>query len=600
MFHTGIIAFLSDLRKVSRILATPERPRPHPRLFLHAGEETLVREAVQREIPLSQAYAVLEKKARIFLDEKLSKRTLKGKRLLPTSQDILKRVFYLSLMYRLEPDPAYARQAVREMLAVCRFRDWHPSHYLDTAEITLALAIGYDWLYDVLSSYQRRRIRHALFLKGIVPSLGRSFWVKKHNWNNVCCTGVAVGSISIYESFPKTAAKFLTRAVEANRYCMSVSFEGGCCPEGYSYWAYAANFQVLLFDALERSFAKNIGFDAGSGFLRSARTASMLTTPAGWSFNYADSDAEKRFLYALVWLVGKCKDTSLLYGEKKKIPEVLATPCEDNRLLPLLFVFGHSIKWDSIPVPSFNSLRCEGKVPVFIYRSGWKDPGDIYLGVKGGSASDNHAHLDAGSFVFESESVRWAVDLGKEDYYALEDAGIELFNYAPDSPRWTVFRHGILSHNILTVNGDSPKTRARVSVLHSWAEGGRAGCELDMAPFYEEKLMRCTRMVEVDEEGTLHVCDSFQSRVSGLIFRWAMCTEASVETEGQHIFLSSGGHKRVLAADCRCPLSVFTIPARPGTAFERSNGSCSMVGFFIRDIAVGEDICLRVHLSRTH
>ena len=38
------------------------------------------------------------------------------------------------------------------MLAVSRFTDWNPTHFLDVGEMVMALAIGYDWLYDSLQA----------------------------------------------------------------------------------------------------------------------------------------------------------------------------------------------------------------------------------------------------------------------------------------------------------------------------------------------------------------------------------------------------------------------------------------------------------------
>ena len=46
----------------------------------------------------------------------------------------------------------YLNRAVKEMLAVSAFSDWNPSHFLDVAEMTMAVSIGYDWLYDGLSA----------------------------------------------------------------------------------------------------------------------------------------------------------------------------------------------------------------------------------------------------------------------------------------------------------------------------------------------------------------------------------------------------------------------------------------------------------------
>jgi hypothetical protein len=55
------------------------------------------------------------------------------------------------------------------MLTVANFPDWHPEHFLDTAELTTALAIGYDWLYDYLSPEDRSAIRRAIVDKGLRP-----------------------------------------------------------------------------------------------------------------------------------------------------------------------------------------------------------------------------------------------------------------------------------------------------------------------------------------------------------------------------------------------------------------------------------------------
>ena len=57
----------------------------------------------------------------------------------------------LSYGYRMTKDPAILKRAELELLAISKFSDWNPSHFLDVAEMTMAAAIGYDWLY---SDYQ--------------------------------------------------------------------------------------------------------------------------------------------------------------------------------------------------------------------------------------------------------------------------------------------------------------------------------------------------------------------------------------------------------------------------------------------------------------
>lgn len=80
-----------------------------------------------------------------------------GKRLLAVSREALKRIYYLSYAYRMTENVKYAERAEKELLSVCDFTDWNPSHYLDVGEMTMAVAIGYDWLYDFLKDDTRKK-----------------------------------------------------------------------------------------------------------------------------------------------------------------------------------------------------------------------------------------------------------------------------------------------------------------------------------------------------------------------------------------------------------------------------------------------------------
>ena len=76
------------------------------------------------------------------------------------------RVYVLGLLYRLEGKPAYAERAWQELDAAARFPDWNPRHFLDTAEMTHAFAVAYDWLYDSWTPEQRALLRQAMVGEG--------------------------------------------------------------------------------------------------------------------------------------------------------------------------------------------------------------------------------------------------------------------------------------------------------------------------------------------------------------------------------------------------------------------------------------------------
>ena len=61
-----------------------------------------------------------------------------------------------------------------------------------------------------------------------------------------------------------------------------------------------------------------------------------------------------------------------------------------------------------------------GEEPVVIFRDPENDRDALFLAAKGGRAADNHGNMDAGSFIFEIEGVRWSVDPGNQGYGELE------------------------------------------------------------------------------------------------------------------------------------------------------------------------------------
>ena len=165
----------------------------------------------------------------------------------------------------------------------------------------------------------------------------------------------------------------------------------------------------------------------------------------------------------------------------------------------------------------------------------------------------SHSHCDQGSFYFESDGVTWATDLGMQNYNSLETAGVDLWDMTQDSERWSVFRIGPFSHNILTVNGHTPKVNHPVAISRTWApeedaSRNRIGAEMDLTDLYTEDLDSCKRTVFLDED--LYVVDLIQAGDSACTVRWAMCTEAeaSLPFADHRIRLESGGHERTLAA----------------------------------------------------
>ncbi len=249
-------------------------------------------------------------------------RIMTGRRLLSVSREALRRLFILSYAHRLTQQPTYLKRAEQELLAVSAFTDWNPSHFLDVAEMTMAVAIGYDWLHNGLTDQSRAAIREAILKKGLEPSLDpkNNSWLKAtHNWNQVCNAGIAYGAMAIYEDQPELARTMINRAITTVKLPMGDYKPNGAYPEGYGYWGYGTSFNVMLISALEKAFGSDFGLSNAPGFMKTAAFMENMTGPTGTPFNYSDSGGGSELQPAMFWFANKLNDSSLLLEERRQL-----------------------------------------------------------------------------------------------------------------------------------------------------------------------------------------------------------------------------------------------------------------------------------------
>ena len=575
-------------------------PCEHPRLVLKAGEEATVREAIAKGGMAKEAYSYIKTFSDNLLTTPPCERVMTGRRLLHVSREVLKRVFYLSTMYRLDGKQEYLDRAAEEMLAVCRFTDWNPSHFLDVAEMTMAVSIGYDWLYSELTEDQRSEISQAILDKGLRPSDGQWFLTSNNNWNQVCNAGMVCGALAIWEDASDEAMAIVQRSLESNPISLASYSREGCYPEGYSYWEYGTSFQIMLISVLESAFGSDLGLmDGQEGFYNSSKFMSMMSTPAHRVFSFFDVSRKQIFQSMQAWMATRTGDPSVLYPELAFFRDKGFAMGDTDRLLPIFLISCSKIDFSAIKAPYYNTYHCSGLEPLFMYRCGWDSTDDTYFGVKGGRAADNHGHIDAGSFVFESDGICWAADLGSQDYNSLESRGVNLWSAAQDSQRWDVFRIGAKSHNILTVKDKRPVVDVRIPFREVWENKSRKGVWLPMTAFYGGDLDSCYRKVWLDKKDDLHVEDFFIGGDSKQNLIWKMCTEAEARILGPAaIELKKDGKTRVLRIHTKHYASPRIWPTSPRHDYDAPNPGTCLVGFEIKNVQPHEKVKVKVSLEK--
>ena len=115
----------------------------HPRILMFKGEEAAIKKTISSDKSWTKLQQAIIAESDRLLAVPPVERIQIGRRLLDKSREALRRLFFLSYTYRTTGDKKYVDRAEKEMLAIAAFTDWNPSHFLDVAEMTMALAIGF-------------------------------------------------------------------------------------------------------------------------------------------------------------------------------------------------------------------------------------------------------------------------------------------------------------------------------------------------------------------------------------------------------------------------------------------------------------------------
>jgi hypothetical protein len=527
----------------------------HPRLIADAATLSNLRLRRRTDPQLAQLCAAIESDARSVLSQRPVSYRKIGRRLLDVSRLVQRRTLALATAYRLTGDAAFLRRAEDEMLAAAAFPDWNPSHYLDVAEMTAALALGYDWLYADLTPEVRARIRAAIVEKGLRPALDtnaayNSWQMTPTNWNQVCFGGMILGALAVGDEEPEIAGRVLTIARTRMAYGLKEYAPDGVYAEGPSYWSYGTSYSVLTVAALESALGTDWQIPATAGFLPSAGFFVQMTAPSGLLFDFSDCSESGSFEPILFWFARRLDAPGLIHAQIAEVPHLAARAKhgeslgESGRLLPLAAIW-----WPerSAGVAPALPLRWHGGGvnPVAVFRGSWTDANAFYLGLKGGRADLSHAHMDAGSFVLEIDGVRWARDLGRQDYNSLESKGVDLWNRRQDSQRWQVFRLNNRSHSTLTIDDQLQRVDGDARIV-GFSPAGVDPCAIvDLSPVYSGQASRVMRGFRVQHDRGVLVQDELSGLKPGADVRWAMATGAAVtiEADGARATLREGGRR---------------------------------------------------------
>lgn len=259
--------------------------KSHPRLVLNATIERDLKKKIKSDPVVMNIYGAIKLNAATIHDQPLLQRIQTGRRLLSVSREMLYRVNMLGMVYRMEKDPVTLQRLNDEIVAVCNFTDWNPSHFLDVAEMSLAVALALDWTTGDLPGTTEELAIRSLIDKGIRPSWPENGknpgWAYgNNNWNQVCNGGMIAASIAVAEKDPALAARTISRALDGIPHSLVAYLPDGVYPEGSTYWGYGTSFSVITIAMLESAFGNDFGHGDYPGFKESATFRVLCNAPS--------------------------------------------------------------------------------------------------------------------------------------------------------------------------------------------------------------------------------------------------------------------------------------------------------------------------------
>ncbi len=536
--------------------------RQTPRLILTPELEKNLRLKLKSDPLVQNFYKYLKEEAGLILQKPLLKHELEGFRLLAVSREMAERMGILCMVYRIEKNPLILKRIDAELQAVCNFKEWNPQHFLDVAEMSFAVAIATDWAGEALPGSTLKLAKKSIIEKGIMPSFNetgiRMGWIDGvNNWNAVCHGGMVAAALAIADINPELAAKTISRALEKLSNSLKEYNPDGVYPEGPTYWGYGTSYTIVAANTLTTALGSDFGISKSPGFMEGPNFIRQVTAPSGEFFNYADSGDKKDGDLSVILSWFASQTGNKLYFDK----EFFENPQRAGRLAGpgLVWLSQYSEKKTSeLPI----NWCGKGPNPVAVFRGGKDDPGQFYLAVKGGKAQISHGNMDAGTFVFELNGVRWVTDPGNQNYYLLNKIGFNLSGMCQDCERWTLLTKGNQGHSTVTIN-DARFKVGGFAPITGFRPEGQPEVTIDMKEIYGRNINLMQRRFVKESNRSVLIEDTFETNDSTRMITWGLMTTTEVIATVDGAILSKDGKQLQLKIISPSNVSISVIQLDP-------------------------------------
>ncbi|MDF2884936.1 MAG: hypothetical protein K0R54_5507, partial [Clostridiaceae bacterium] len=548
----------------------------HPRIIANKSDFDRIKLLVKIDSNAIVWFNKLKQKTDVLLSQPVVKYEKKSESILVTTSTSY--IEQLSFMYRITGDKKYAYRAWLELENICKqYPDWNDDgQFLDATVMASGAAIGYDWLYDYLDESQKTIIETAINKNTLNLALnkyvnGNEFFVNNNmNWNIVCNSNIIMATLAIYDkvSNPEEIIQHGLKSIQSS---LNTYYTDGGGIEGAGYWSFATQYLINLQASLNTSLSYKNYFNSILDFQQMANYQKYITGNEG-EFNYSDNNETWSPAYFGLWFAKQLNNASLI--QYFKFYKTKSDEVNINDLLwydPILYKDSYS-----------NNTNLDMYFPstqIVTMRSTFDNNLGTFIGLKGGLSGAPHGHLDIGSFVYDTLGIRWAVDLGAENY------GVNgYFDDEINGDRWNYYRTRAEGQNTLVIGSSNHEDQVLAStskVIKSNLNCSEPYAVLDMTPSYSDKAINVQREIRLlNNRKDMLITDDFLLKQEQDV-TWQMHTQANttVVDGGKGVILTQDGKKvylKLLSGDNGMMFEV--VDAVPSSASPNPQGQTNNIG----------------------
>ncbi len=534
------------------------------------------------------------------------------------------RIRDFSFLWQITGEEKYAKAVYEIMDNMAEVKNWRPGEFLICSETMTAMAIGYDWCYDFLSTIDGalEKIEKAIYEKGVRAGVtayegtyedvvndnffGRSGWIyATTNWNHISNAGCGIASIALIDKYPKECSELISKTIYFMELGNENYYPDGGYLEGPSYWAYGTNYLTWYMMALDRAMGTTYGVICHPGIAQTCYYRPYITGLADnpsapgirRQWNYHDSGTGLISSSMYMWFADKLRDPNLAGLRYQEIKDIDAA-----NLNPKLSGYETATPYDLIYYNKDN-FNLNINMPLDRYfkgiesvymRSDWNDRNAIYTGIHAGRNDINHGQMDAGNFIIEADGIRWAHDLGMDNYQLPQ-----YFWRGQWSGRYNYYRERAESHNTIVINPNQYADQLYTSdspVIRYESKPSGAMAIVDLFPAYGSGRVKDMHrgLFLTDDRTAIIVQDEITMR-NPSEFYWFVTTMMNnvinISKDGRTAILKNGEKRMHVQIVSDNPNVKFTemkaekLPSSPPThELEYNNGAFHKLTIHLTDI----------------